>query len=202
VARTRSNRDRTRAGRAAARDAAARSATARSDGARHAKSPNPEVRRRPWPLIGLGFAVALLVGVGGFVLLSGGPASDPAAAADDGRAADVVEGVGGRWSEVTVDDLDAMMAAKDFTLLNVKTPYIGEIDGTDLYIPYDQLAARASELPADKAATLVVYCRSGNQSAIAAQILVDLGYTNVVNVDGGMVAWADGGRQIVQRDRS
>lgn len=148
-------------------------------------------------------AVVAAVLVGGFVLLSGGdPAAGSTGGADDARGASVVQGVGGQWSEITVDDLDARLDAKDFTLLNVKTPYIGEIEGTDLYVPYDRLAARAEELPADKDATIVVYCRTGNQSATAAQTLLDLGYTDVVNVDGGMTAWAASGREIVQRDRS
>ena len=94
------------------------------------------------------------------------------------------------------------MQSKDFTLLNVKTPYIGEIEGTDLYVPYDQLTARASQLPADKGARIVVYCRSGNESAIASQTLIDLGYTNIWNLAGGIIAWQDSGRAIVQKNRS
>jgi rhodanese-related sulfurtransferase len=156
-----------------------------------------------WPLLGIGMAVVAAVLVGGFVMLSGGdPAAGSTGSADDAEGAAVVQGVGGGWSEITVDDLDARLDAKDFTLLNVKTPYIGEIEGTDLYVPYDRLTARADELPADKDATIVVYCRTGNQSATAAQTLIDLGYTDVVNVDGGMTAWAASGREIVQRDRS
>jgi rhodanese-related sulfurtransferase len=84
----------------------------------------------------------------------------------------------------------------------VKTPYIGEISSTDLYIPYTDLTARARELPANKAAPIVVYCRSGHESAIAAQTLLDLGYTNILNLDGGMDAWTASGRDLVQVNRS
>lgn len=108
---------------------------------------------------------------------------------------------GGSWTNISVGQLAKEMQAKDFTLLNVKTPYIGEIEGTDLYIPYDQLAARASELPADKKAKIVVYCRTGNESTIASKTLVGLGYTNIQNVEGGMVARAASGLQIVQKNR-
>jgi rhodanese-related sulfurtransferase len=155
------------------------------------------------PIVGLGLALALVVAVvGGFALLNDPLAATATGSADDGQGAAEVQGVGGTWREITVDDLDAMLAAKDFTLLNVKTPYLGEIEGTDLYIPYDQLVARADALPADKDAPLVVYCRTGNQSGTAAQILLDLGYTDIVNVDGGMVAWTASGRELVQLDRS
>ena len=102
---------------------------------------------------------------------------------------------------MTPAKLTSMLAAKDFTLLNVKTPYVGEIRGTDLYIPYTDLAARAAELPTDKAAKIVVYCRSGNESAIAAQTLLDLGYTNIDNLDGGMTAWTAAGGELVQVSR-
>jgi rhodanese-related sulfurtransferase len=112
-----------------------------------------------------------------------------------------VPGRGGHWTNVTPDQLAQMLTHKDFTLVNVKTPYSGEIDGTDLYIPYDQLAARARELPADKGTRVLVYCRSGVQSAQAAQTLLDLGYGNVWNLDGGMNAWQSSGRQLVQKSR-
>jgi rhodanese-related sulfurtransferase len=114
----------------------------------------------------------------------------------------LVEATGGSWTNVTADQLAAMLQHKTFTLLNVKTPYSGEIDGTDLYIPYDQLTTRASELPADKKAEILVYCRSGHESAIAAQTLIGLGYTDIYNLDGGMTAWTASGRQLVTRDRS
>jgi rhodanese-related sulfurtransferase len=112
-----------------------------------------------------------------------------------------VPGVGGYWTDVSPAQLAQMLQTKDFTLVNVKTPYMGEIDGTDLYIPYDQLKARASELPGDKGAKVLVYCRSGGESAVAAQTLLDLGYRNIWNLDGGMDAWTASGRKTVQKNR-
>jgi phage shock protein E len=127
------------------------------------------------------------------------PTATPAATSS--RIGVVVQGTGGYWTNVTADQLNGMLTHKDFTLVNVKTPYIGEIDGTDLYIPYDQLAAKASALPANKGARILVYCRSGAESAMAAQTLLDLGYTNVWNLDGGMNAWQAPGRTLVQKNR-
>lgn len=41
----------------------------------------------------------------------------------------------------------------------------------------------------DKATAIVVYCKSGDRGAFAARTLAEMGYTNVRNVAGGMVAW-------------
>ncbi len=111
----------------------------------------------------------------------------------------VEKGSGGSWTNIDANTLADMLKAKDFTLLNVKTPYIGEIDGTDLYIPYDQLTARAAELPTDRTAKVVVYCRSGNESRVAIKTLIDLGYTNIWNLDKGMESWTASGRALVQK---
>jgi rhodanese-related sulfurtransferase len=113
-----------------------------------------------------------------------------------------VPGSGGSWTSVTADKLATMMQHKDFTLVNVKTPYIGEIDGTDSYIPYDQITARVSELPSDKSARILVYCRSGVESAQAAQSLIGLGYKNIWNLDGGMNAWTASGRSLINKGRT
>jgi phage shock protein E len=143
----------------------------------------------------LGVIALAVVAVGGAVVLLGGGSGSSSPGT-------VVQTSAGSYTNITADHLASELKTHDFTFLNVKTPYIGEIAGTDLYIPYDQLAARASELPADKSAKIVVYCRSGNESAMAVQTLLSLGYTNLENLDGGMNAWQASGRTIVQKNRT
>ena len=99
---------------------------------------------------------------------------------------------------LSVDELRDSLANKDFTLVNVHTPYAGEIEGTDSRIPYNEIAQNVDQLPADKNAKIVLYCQSGRMSAEAAQTLTELGYTNVFDTAGGMITWQDQGYPLVQ----
>ena len=81
-------------------------------------------------------------------------------------------------------------------LVNVHVPFEGDLEDTDLSIPFDEIAARTADLPSDKDTPLLVYCRSGRMSAIAGKELVRLGYRNVVDLEGGMIAWEASGRSI------
>lgn len=83
-------------------------------------------------------------------------------------------------------------------LVNVHVPYAGHLTGTTAFVPYDQIGSW-SDLPADKNAPLAIYCRSGNMSAEAATTLTSLGYTDVVELAGGMQAWVASGRQLLQQ---
>lgn len=106
-----------------------------------------------------------------------------------------VEG-GGSYTDISVDGLASMLENKDFPLVNVHVPYEGEIEGTDDFIPFDQIEQNVDKLPADKDARVVIYCRSGSMSTISARTLVELGYTDVWNLDGGMIAWEASGRPL------
>lgn len=54
-------------------------------------------------------------------------------------------------------------------------------------IPLADLEARLSELPKDE--PIILACRIGNKSAQAAAILAENGFTNLINLDGGIEAW-------------
>ncbi len=98
---------------------------------------------------------------------------------------------GGNYMQLSAAQLHTLLDKKDFTLVNVHIPYEGEIAKTDAFVPYNEIEKNLDKLPADKNAKIVLYCRSGRMSSLAAETLVRLGYTNVWDVKGGMVAWEE-----------
>ena len=103
---------------------------------------------------------------------------------------------GGSYTDITSKELNTMLKNKDFVFINVHIPYAGSISGTDLSIPYDQIEQNLSQLPAEKDTKIVLYCRSGHMSQIAAEKMISLGYTNVWNLKGGMMDWEQAGFDI------
>ena len=63
----------------------------------------------------------------------------------------------------------------------------GHIPGA-IVIPHDEIKEKAEQLLPDKNQLLLVYCRSGRRSKLAAEALVELGYTNIKEF-GGIIDW-------------
>ena len=87
---------------------------------------------------------------------------------------------------------DMLAAQKDIILLDVRTfeEFVaGRIEGSVL-LPYDEIdaASAARVIGPNKGRTVIVYCRSGRRSGIAASTLVSLGYEKVLDL-GGIVSW-------------
>ena len=93
------------------------------------------------------------------------------------------------YSSISAQELEQKLENKDFFLLDVHIPEQEHIQGTDAFIPYNEIGANLSKLPVDRNTPIVVYCRSGSMSLEASQKLVDLGYTNVMNLEGGVNAY-------------
>lgn len=85
------------------------------------------------------------------------------------------------------------LAPTDHVLLDVRTPAEfagGHIPGA-INISVETLASRLDELPTDL--PIVVYCRSGNRSVTAAQILTNAGAAPAIYDLGGILAWQSQG---------
>jgi len=103
------------------------------------------------------------------------------------------------YENISVDQLEKLMDQKDFTLINVHIPYQGEIDNTDLLIPFNAINQYKNLLPKNKDAKIVVYCMGDQMSYVAAEQLIKMGYIRVFNLQGGMLAWKNQGRRLVHR---
>lgn len=65
---------------------------------------------------------------------------------------------------------------------------LGHIEGAEL-VPLATIATAAASWPRDR--DIVVICRSGGRSGRAAAQLVSMGFTRIINMTGGMIAWND-----------
>jgi rhodanese-related sulfurtransferase len=82
-------------------------------------------------------------------------------------------------------------AGEQITLIDVREPHereICHIGGT--LIPKDTVAQRVDQIP--KSGDVVIYCRSGGRSQFVVQELQSkFGYTNLINLAGGVLRWSD-----------
>jgi sulfur-carrier protein adenylyltransferase/sulfurtransferase len=101
----------------------------------------------------------------------------------------VVDGI----PQMSVQTLKKKLDANEnIFVLDVREPHevpIASI-GAPL-IPVGSLAARVAEIAAHKNDEVIIHCRSGARSQKAALILKEAGFTNVSNLAGGILAWAD-----------
>jgi sulfur-carrier protein adenylyltransferase/sulfurtransferase len=83
-------------------------------------------------------------------------------------------------------------AKEDIFVLDVREPHeylIANLGAPQ--IPVGEVERRIGELAAQKNREVVVHCRSGARSQKAALLLKQAGFTNVSNLAGGILAWAD-----------
>jgi len=102
-------------------------------------------------------------------------------------------------SEITEVDTGGAAAriADGAVVLDVREPDEfdeGALDGA-IHIPRGHLEAQVENRISDKSAAVVVYCAGGVRSAFAARTLGELGYSDVVSMDGGFGRWKDEGRE-------
>ena len=95
---------------------------------------------------------------------------------------------------ITAEEAKKIMDTEEgYILLDVRTQEEydqGHIPGAIL-IPNTEIEGRAEEVLTDKDQLILVYCRSGRRSKMAAEILVELGYTNIMEF-GGIIDWPYG----------
>ena len=95
------------------------------------------------------------------------------------------------YMNITAEEAKVLMDTEErYIILDVRTQEEydeSHIPGAIL-IPNTEIEARAEEELTDKDQLILVYCRSGRRSKLAAEILVELGYTNIKEF-GGIIDW-------------
>lgn len=94
---------------------------------------------------------------------------------------------------ISATELNDIMQKGDVFLVDVHTPEQEHIKGTDMFIPYNDIAANQSKLPKDKNTPIYLYCKGGAMGNAAAKTLQELGYRNLTNLDGGAMSWKQAG---------
>ena len=92
---------------------------------------------------------------------------------------------------ITAEEAKQIMdSEEDYIILDVRTQDEydqGHIPGA-IVISHEEIAEKAEKVLTDKNQIILVYCRSGRRSKIAAEALVELGYTNIKEF-GGIIDW-------------
>ena len=96
----------------------------------------------------------------------------------------------GTGYKTITEDEAAPLIENNAVIIDVRTGgefASGYIDGA-INIPLDNISSINGSV--DKDTVIILYCASGMRSTEAAKTLVDLGYTNVYNLDGGLINWS------------
>ncbi|MCE5290600.1 MAG: rhodanese-like domain-containing protein [Nocardiaceae bacterium] len=102
------------------------------------------------------------------------------------------------FPSVSIDVVPTAFGA-EYVLLDVREDdewQLGHAPGA-VHIPIEDVPARLDDVDID--AEIYVICRNGGRSRVVSQFLIELGY-DVINVNGGMVAWQSAGREVVTDD--
>lgn len=129
-----------------------------------------------------------LIIVAGALLLFGACGAAPQAAAPPAASS-------AGFTTISVGELKARLdRGEQLTVLDVRSPeeyaQDGRVAGSTL-LPLPELAQRMGELERDQ--PIACMCRSGNRSLTACAQLAQAGFTSLVNVEGGMIAWSAAG---------
>jgi rhodanese-related sulfurtransferase len=110
------------------------------------------------------------------------------------RFLQIVNDARSRVKEATVDDIKAMMdRAEKFVLVDVReeSEFAKDHLPGAIHLGKGVIERDIEQRVPDTAAKLVLYCGGGYRSALAADNLQKMGYTNVISMDGGIRVWRE-----------
>jgi sulfur-carrier protein adenylyltransferase/sulfurtransferase len=110
----------------------------------------------------------------------------------------------GTETQLTIEEIQPFEASEEIggggvVLIDTREPHEyqeAHLEGGKL-IPPGLLGDEIESAAPNKSARTILYCRSGNRSALAAAQMQRLGYTNVASMEGGILAWQEQGLPVV-----
>lgn len=109
------------------------------------------------------------------------------------------------FAEIKNEDVakaDELIKSGKYTVLDVRTKEeydAGHIAGALNFDYYsDDFEEKVEAQLTDKKKPYIIYCRSGMRSLYSAEILEELGYTDVTNMKGGLLAWQSAGKPVAK----
>lgn len=122
-------------------------------------------------------------------------------AAFSGCVSDTKPSVENQYIDVSIQQAKEMIDRQEVFILDVRTEgeyAAGHIKGSTLLavqdIPKQELVEKLKEIPKDR--KILVYCRSGQRSMQASGILIENGYSQVYNMQGGITEWMNAGYDV------
>lgn len=91
------------------------------------------------------------------------------------------------YETITENTANELISSNDVVIIDVRGS--DEFDTGHIKGAINVPLSKIDEITYEKDQYIIVYCASGMRSSNAAQILVDLGYENVYNLDGGLINW-------------
>ncbi|MDX9801722.1 MAG: rhodanese-like domain-containing protein [Spirochaetia bacterium] len=112
----------------------------------------------------------------------------------------VIDYTGTNYHELSASESDALIKNINPLILDVRTK--GEYDRghieNSMLIPVQSLSDELDKLAKYKNENILIYCASGNRSTVAANILIDAGYTKIYNMRHGIGDWIRKGLPVVK----
>lgn len=140
-------------------------------------------------------AIVLMLLLGGFLTACNSqktPAASTTATDAPAPVTKATETPAAPWQNIGVAEFKQKMQEDNVVLLDVRTPgetAQGKIQGAQ-EMDFYGADFRAGLEKLDKSKTYLVYCRSGNRSGQACQMMAQMGFSNLYNLDGGWLAWS------------
>lgn len=106
-----------------------------------------------------------------------------------------------KYAEISPTEASRMMSHEEPLLLDVRE--INEYREGHLrdakHIPLGQLGGKIDQLKSWKDKPVIIYCRTGNRSGVACNLLAKQGFTRLYNLAGGIMAWTHDGLPVKKK---